>query len=501
MGEMPGTPDPQKLTATERWLGNPARLGVLAIIAAVFATAATTMGEIELREAAGFGADEWRIVFLQGALWLGWALILPLLIGLAAWIAKSVRPWPVALFAHLPIALFVGSVFLGAEIKLQEWDQGPEVTEFNAGRLERREQRRIEEANFIAQGGTEREFQELLRRGPTGGGRRDAGSTGDGGGGRTGDRAGDRGTAQSGEGDRARARRRPGGGPWGGESSRWGRAGQRFRGLSINVATGDLARDFERRWLLRVPRYALIYLALIAIGLGIRSFLHGSVREREANALELKATGLEAALTEARLDALKGQLHPHFLFNALHSVGGLIRSDKNSKALTALSSIGDLLRTSLDAGGEQFVSLERELELVKRYLDVEALRLGDRLSIDITSDPGLLPCEVPAFITQPLVENAVKHGIATRPEAGHVRIHAHAGADGATLIIDIEDDGAGYTPNGRKGVGVTHVVERLATLFDDAARLEIGGRADANGSGEHGTRARLILPLENFETE
>lgn len=438
--------------AAERWLGSPVRLGVLATGAAVFATAATTMGEIELREAGGFGADEWRIVWLEGAKWLGWALLAPALAALAAWIARVIEPWPLAALAHIPLALGVGCLFLGAEIKLQEWDQGPELTARWNARIEEQRRWRTEFAENP-------ERRDALR-------------------------------------DQWRGGRREGRPPRR-DGSEFARLRDRFRRSRVNIATGDFTADFERRWLLRVPRYALVYLALVGIGLGIRSFLHGRAREREAAELQIRAADLEAALGEARLAALKGQLHPHFLFNALHSVGGLIRSERGPEALTALSSIGDLLRTSLDAGGEQFVSLERELELVRRYLDVEALRLGERLRVDFDVDEALLPCEVPAFITQPLVENAVKHGVAPRPAGGRVTVRIGASDDGSDLVVEIEDDGPGYAPKGdtENGVGVRHVRERLAALFDEGASLVYETVA-----GE-GTRARLVLPREDFDSE
>lgn len=260
------------------------------------------------------------------------------------------------------------------------------------------------------------------------------------------------------------------------------------RAAGFNISTGDLVADFKRRWPLRLPRYALVYFALIGIGLGIRAFLNGRLQERHA-------AQLEADLSRARLDALKGQLHPHFLFNSLHSVGGLIRTSRSADALTAIASIGDLLRTSLDAEPEQFVPLEREVELIERYLDVESLRLGDRLRITIDVPEPLLPAEVPTFIAQPLVENAIKHAIASRASGGSVVFRARA-EDGVRLILDIEDDGPGFQPKaGHAGVGIAHVTERLEALFGDAARLDIGSMPGG------GTRARLTLPLDDVESD
>lgn len=275
--------------------------------------------------------------------------------------------------------------------------------------------------------------------------------------------------------------------------------GDRRRGGGLTAATGfvtgDVLLDFERRWTLRVPRYALIYFALIGLGLGARAFLVGRTKDREAAALELRASQLQAALTSAQLSALKGQLHPHFLFNALHSVGGMIRAEQPAEALSALARVGDLLRTSLDAGPEQFVTLAREIELAERYLEVEQLRLGDRLRLELYIPAELAAAEVPAFITQPLVENAIKHGVAVSKHGGTVRLRATANDDGTQLLIDIEDDGPGFQPGSPDGVGLEHVRTRLATLFEDEASFKIG----AMEAG--GTRAQVRIPLDDLEPE
>ena len=142
----------------------------------------------------------------------------------------------------------------------------------------------------------------------------------------------------------------------------------------------------------------------------------------------------------------------------------MIRTERSAEALGALARIGDLLRTSLDAGPEQFVPLGREVELAERYLEVEQMRLGDRLKVDLEVAPSLTAAEVPAFITQPLVENAVKHGIATSSEGGTVRLRASASADGTRMMIDIEDDGAGVVEESPDGVGLQNVRSRLRAL-------------------------------------
>jgi len=448
-----------RLAGVERWLRSPFRLALLVLGAVALTTAATSLGEVELRRAWGGGPDESDLVVRQGVLWLTWALIAAPLVGLAGILARHTRPWPITFLSHLPIAIVVGSGILVVENELTVWVQGPERTEHIRERVQWLESSdNTERRPPWERGGSSREERAE----------------------RTGQDS--EGASSSEPGDRERRDR-----------SDWRRRRSRANPAAFGFVTGDIADDFGRRWTLRVPRYALTYFALIGIGLGIRSFLVGRAREREAHTLAVRAGQLESALTEAKLGALQGQLMPHFLFNALHSIGGLIRTERPAEALTALSSIGDLLRTSLDAGGEQFVPLERELELVERYLEVEKLRMGDRLQIEIDAPSELLAAEVPAFIAQPLVENAIKHAIADRTEGGSLTVRVRA-EDGTRLIIDIEDDGPGFQPGGHEGVGLPHVRSRLKALFDDDARLEM---TTLEGGG---TRARLVLPLDDLET-
>jgi len=461
-------PEEGALADLESWLRSPARLAFLLTVATVIATAATSFGEVELRRAWGGGPEERELVLRQGVIWLAWALLVLPLSALAGAITRRASGWPVALACHLPIAAVVASLFLVLENSLTAWVQGPERTESFRARVLGQEDPR-----------STRRRPPWERQGP----REVAGLEGEQGS-----------AAESPDPDApeesARVGRRPGGDRG---DSRRGRGDWRKRGFTSGFVTGDVLLDFQRRWTLRVPRYALIYFALIGLGLGARSFLVGRARERRAAALELQTFQLESALTSAQLAALKSQLHPHFLFNALHSVGGMIRTERPDEALGALARIGDLLRTSLDAGPEQFVPLGREVELAGRYLEVEQMRLGDRLSVELDVAPSLSSAEVPAFITQPLVENAVKHGIAPSNEGGTVRLHASASADGTRLVIDVEDDGEGIVEGSADGVGLQNVRARLLALFEAEASLEVGLLA------EGGTRARITLPLDDLE--
>lgn len=461
----PGAPK----AGLEAWLRSPWRVALLILVAAAAATLATSLGEMELRRASGLASDADDVLWLQGALWLGWAVLAAPLAALAGRLAGNLPNGALALAAHVPLAVAVGCGFLAAEIRLQEAIQGPEETA-NAAELIRVQAER----NARAASG---EAPPEGRRRPRGGPRGD----------REGPPRADGTSTDADGGGPRRGRRRP--------SSGMRRLMFRaFNGSTANVATGDLGADFERRWLLRVPRYVLVYFAVVGLGLGMRSFLVARTREREARALELRAARLREELSSARLDALRGQLHPHFLFNALHSVGGLIRTERRDEALTALDSIGDLLRTSLDAETATFVPLAREVELSQGYLAVERLRLGERLQVAVDVPQELAEAEVPAFITQPLTENAVKHGVARRVEGGSVTIRA--AARGEQLVIEIVDRGRGAPvapdPSSRGGVGLDNVRGRLEALFPGAASLELVPEED-------GMRAVLTLPLDSTE--
>ncbi len=506
-------------TGFERWLRSPIRAALLAAAAVVAAATATFLGEAELANE-GLG----------------------LFVGASIALARRGVSWAWIGLLHLPAAVVCASGFLVAEIHLLEIAQGPEETEYLKGAVTWMERAIQERRQAEAEGREPRDGRG--RRGRDGDERsegrpppedpRDAARTGplrapnsasspD-------DRVAADGTTKEGTTtDRPTAGSEPGGlqersaedpveagtrapnDERRGTESSWRRSmrDRSGRGPSmrrfgtgppaINVATGDVSADFDRRWKLRVPRYALVYFALLGIGLGIRAYLTGRTREREAESLRLRASALEADLNAARLAALKGQLHPHFLFNALHSVGGLVRANRGPEALTALDSIGDLLRTSLDADPQQFVPLEREMELIERYLAVESLRLGDRLRITIEIPDELREAEVPAFIAQPLVENAIKHGVAEQARGGHVRIRAFTEGD-ATLVIEVTDDGPGLgraatdpSRQGRGGIGLAHIRGRLDALFAGTGSLELVERTVG------GVRATLRLPLEDID--
>ena len=186
---------------------------------------------------------------------------------------------------------------------------------------------------------------------------------------------------------------------------------------------------------------------------------------RKYRAREQQAALLEVRLVQANLRALKMQLHPHFLFNTLNSIAALVRKNENRTAVKMLAKLGDFLRLALENKGVQEIPLKQELDFLERYLEIEKIRFQERLTVRMEADPDVQEAYVPNMILQPLVENAIHHGIAPHAEAGRIEIHARR--DGGRLVMQVRDDGPGLTPkkSGRQGVGLENIRERLATLY------------------------------------
>jgi two-component system LytT family sensor kinase len=209
-----------------------------------------------------------------------------------------------------------------------------------------------------------------------------------------------------------------------------------------------------------------------------------SFRERERRVLEL-----ESRLTSARLQALQMQLNPHFLFNALAGIGTLMYRDVDA-ADTMLVRLAELLRHALDRSQQQTVPLREELAFLDRYLDLELMRFSDRLSVQREIDPGTLELPVPNLILQPLVENAIKHGLEPEARPGRITLRAYR-LDAGRLRLEVEDDGRGL-PAGktsRVGIGTGNCEARLKQLYGSAGRFEL---APAPGRG---VRAVVEIPV------
>jgi len=239
------------------------------------------------------------------------------------------------------------------------------------------------------------------------------------------------------------------------------------------------------RWYL-VTVFPVDYLAYWAI-LGIFFILSYRRMYRDR---ELAASRLAASLAEARLQALQMQLQPHFLFNTLHTLAGLARDGRQAEIVDLLADLGDLLRYSLANTDRQEVSLEEELEFVERYLAIEGVRFGDRLTVAFEVEPEALGAAVPTLLLQPIVENAIRHGMAASPLPGRIDIRARA-ADGR-LRIEVRDNGVGMNRGGsapRQGIGLENTRARLFQLHGDRWELRL---EDAEGGG---VRSVLELPL------
>lgn len=200
---------------------------------------------------------------------------------------------------------------------------------------------------------------------------------------------------------------------------------------------------------------------------------------------ELRASRLETRLVQVQLDALRAQLHPHFLFNSLNALSTLIHKDPDAADQMVIR-IGEMLRQSLDGSAPQEVTLRDELETMERYLAIMRVRLGDRLRVSVDVDAAALDAFVPNLLLQPLVENALRHGIGQRSDAGELDVSAHI--ENETLVIEVTDDGAGPAEHVREGVGMSNTRARLSQLYNSSSSLELL-RAEGRGA-----RSRVQLP-------
>ncbi len=236
----------------------------------------------------------------------------------------------------------------------------------------------------------------------------------------------------------------------------------------------------------------LVYAGIVVVAhLGALSRM---VRERETRAAQL-----EAALAKARLEVLKGQLQPHFLFNALNTVSSLIHSEPE-KAEAVLARIGDLLRMTLQEGSNAAIPLRREVAFLERYLDIQQMRFADRLRVVLDVPANVGEALVPTLLLQPLAENAIHHGIEPRPAGGTLRLSA--ARSGNELCVELHDNGVGISTDGRNGhgtaghgVGLANTRQRLEELY--GARHHFSVAPDPAG----GTVVTIRIPWQVEDAE
>lgn len=243
----------------------------------------------------------------------------------------------------------------------------------------------------------------------------------------------------------------------------------------------------------RLFAYSVVLFTLVTAFSAALAF-RNQARERE-----LAQARAEALLGSARAEVLAMQLQPHFLFNALNTIAGLIRNDP-AGAERMVVGLGDLLRVSLRNDRPALIPLAEEMEFVRRYLDIQRVRFRDRLSVELDVPPELRSCLVPTFLLQPLVENVIQHALTPHSAPVHLVVEARlsapataGGAPGETrLLLLVRDDGPGPPPPERRsdGIGLRNTRERLAQLFGPAHFLELR-------PGEHGgTEVVISIPLQ-----
>jgi signal transduction histidine kinase len=223
---------------------------------------------------------------------------------------------------------------------------------------------------------------------------------------------------------------------------------------------------------------------------GILSFGSAVEYQRRYREGELAQSQLATRLAQAQLETLRAQLHPHFLFNTLNALSVLVRKQDTAGALRMLTGVSELLRMALNTTGRQFVPLHEDVDFLERYLDIEQTRFQDRLQVSRDIDPATLGALVPNLILQPLVENAIKHGLAARAGAG--RVELRASRQGERLVLEVLDDGPGLAPGWESApgcIGVANVRARLRQLYGDRQSFTLENRP------EGGTRARMELPF------
>lgn len=231
-----------------------------------------------------------------------------------------------------------------------------------------------------------------------------------------------------------------------------------------------------------VGAFLSVPFAYFLILLGAAAMKHAQARQQE----EIEAGRLAHQLSEARLALLQRQLHPHFFFNALQAISTLLHRDPGTadKMLVRLSS---LLRAMLDEASSQTLSLRTELDLTRKYVDIEQVRFGDRLRVEWNVDQSLLDVQVPSLIVLPLVDNAIRHGLSAKVGPGRLTIAAVA--EGPALRVTVEDDGLGASVPLRPGLGIGNTRERLGAIYGERAVFSVETTPD------RGFRATIQIPL------
>jgi two-component system LytT family sensor kinase len=265
-----------------------------------------------------------------------------------------------------------------------------------------------------------------------------------------------------------------------------------FRYLSATAPEKLATWSFMAQWPTRFQRTltSLIDWELIT-GAAIVAITHAYFYYRESQQRALETAQLQTKLVEAQLQALQSQLHPHFLFNTLHAISALMHRDVNA-ADRMLVQLSDLLRMTLNSVARPEVQLHEEMDFLAKYLQIEQVRLGERLTVEFDVDVNVLDAVVPALLLQPLVENAIKHGIAPHTKPGKVSVGAQS--EGEMLVMTVSDTGPGPSERAMAalstGIGVSNTRSRLAHQFGAHYRFEFHRQRD-------GFSVLVAIPLKH----
>jgi len=252
------------------------------------------------------------------------------------------------------------------------------------------------------------------------------------------------------------------------------------------------ARFFDRFYM--TGHYqVIIYWAILAAGISFEYYKKYREREVEASRLLLRSTKLESQLAKAELDSLKMQLHPHFLFNTLHAVSALIDDDPK-RARRVIARLGELLRSTLDIAEQQTIPLEQEIALTKLYLEIEQERFGEKLEVNIDVSDSDSDCMVPTLILQPLIENAIKHGIKDAKKTAIIEIKAFQ--TNKRINISVSDNGPGFPESDsieiKDGIGLSNTKARLDQLYGKDHAFEI------SSSKKGGALIKINIPCKKI---
>lgn len=250
----------------------------------------------------------------------------------------------------------------------------------------------------------------------------------------------------------------------------------------LSVQTGQVLTFsylFGKLWL----HYFIWNVVMYWLVLMVQAGWHSYERFREQ---QLREVALATELVQARLQALRMQINPHFFFNTLNTIAALIHDDPHA-ADRMIVRLSDLLRRSIDRAETQEVPLREEIDFLRSYLDIEQTRFGDRLTVNIEVEPGTEDLMVPFLVLQPLVENAIRHGIEPREEPGHIEIRARRAGHQLELLVKDNGDGLPAEP-AREGIGLTNTRSRLMHLYDEEADFEL------NNMPGGGLEVRIRIP-------